>query len=122
MPRNLIHLVALPVLVQFWELFFGYYTNQVAKTLGDVVGNSMKDAQGAMYSKHLNYLLVRVQIDPQLPLVQNIKLRLDNGRIHTMECKYERVLCSCSSFYPIGHTIQQYPRTPLQILTGLQCH
>lgn len=68
-----------------------------------------------LFSSHLNFIRVKVQVDPRLPLVQNIRIRLDNGVNRTVECKYKRVFHSCASCNKIGHLVQACPSIVAQL-------
>lgn len=87
----------------------------VATDLGNVIGTVMANPDGSpTHSSELNFLRVKVQIDPRLPLVQNIRIRLDNNVVCNVECKYERVFRSCSSCHRIGHLVPTCPHTVVQ--------
>lgn len=115
MALQAMRVAALPVWVQFWGLPLEYHVQDVAKDLGNVVGTTMLSSEGAaQFSSHLNFIRVKVQIDPRIPLVQNVRIRLDNGVARTIECKYERVFRSCASCHVIGHLVNTCPSTVAQ--------
>lgn len=116
MTLHSMRIVAMPVWVQLWGLPLDYHVQDVAMDLGNVVGTTMSSDEGdILFSSQLIYLRVKVQIDPRLLLVQNIKIRLDNDVVRTVEYKYERVFRSCASCHKIGHTVKTCSSTNSQI-------
>lgn len=117
MALQAMRIIALPVWVQFWGLPLDYHLPLVGHDLGNVVGTTMTSATGAtLYSSQLHFIRVKVQVDPRLPLVQNIKIGLDNGPVRTVECKYERVFRSCANCHFIGHLASACPHSIVQIV------
>lgn len=122
LPNMALHsmrVVAIPVWVQLWGLPLDYHIPNVARDLGNVIGMTMhSDVGEVLYSSQLNFLQVKVQIEPRLPLVQNIRIRLDNEIVCTVECKFERVFRSCSSCHQIGHQVSVCPLSNAQKVEG----
>lgn len=121
MTLHSMRVVAIPVWVQLWGLPLDYHIPNVARDLGNVVGMTMVSNAGeVIYSSQLNFLRVKVHIDPRLPLVQNVRIRLDNGIVRSVECKYERVFRSCSSCHRVGHLVNACPNTTSQNAEGFE--
>lgn len=113
---------AIPIWVQLWGLPLDYHVSAVAKDLGDVIGTTMtSDTGDIMFSSQLNFLRVKVQVDPMMPLIQNIRIRMDNNVVRTIECKFERVFRSCPACHRIGHTANSCPHSNTQIVEGFVC-
>jgi len=63
-----IQLESFPLWVQYWGLPLEYHNEYVATVLGNQVGNTVTNEGGAIFSSSLNFLRVRVHINPMLPL------------------------------------------------------
>lgn len=93
-------------------------TPDLAEALGDLIGDvAIEDNEIVMNADH-HFMRVRVHIDSRKSLIQNIRLRLEDGSYSWLECKYERVFRSCSVCHVIGHAIQDCPRTVGEISRG----
>lgn len=90
----------------------------VANTLGDIVGETVFLHDHTDYSSSLNFLRVRVLINPRLPLIQRIRVNLDSGISFEVECIYEKIFRHCHFYRIIGHTQQECPRTVHQAFHG----
>ena len=97
-----------------------YHSALVAESLGDVVGDIVIVNNDVIFSSTPHYLRVRVHVDPNKSLVQNIQVRLDDDSFVLVECKYECVFRSCSYCHVIGHSAQDCPWTVGDIYRGFQ--
>lgn len=106
-------LESFPMWVQFWGLLHDHHTSLVAESLGDAVGDIAIHDNEISFSSHLHYLRVRVHIDPGKPLVQNIRVKLDDATFVWVECKYEAIFRSSfrTVFGLFGHTVADCFRT-----------
>lgn len=71
-----------------------------------------------MFSSSLNFLRVRVLIDPRLPLLRRIRIPLSNGEDAWVEVIYERIFRQCRFCRILGHTMPECPRSVDDVLSG----
>lgn len=107
-----------PLWVQFWGIPLHRQTPELAEALGDLIGDIAIEDNEVIMNADTDFLRVRVHIDPLKSLVQNVRLRLEDGSHSWAECKYERVFRSCAYCHMIGHTMQDFPITAVEIIRG----
>ncbi|KAA3460676.1 nucleolin-like [Gossypium australe] len=102
-----------PSLVPLWEAVFwvqihnipiGYYTEGMAKQMGDFIGRFV-DYDASMASKgNGQYIRIRVMIDVKQPLKRKKRVCVNQNRFIYVQFQYERLSLFCFLCGRLGHS------------------
>ncbi|XP_028120282.1 uncharacterized protein LOC114317732 [Camellia sinensis] len=91
-----------------WVRMFGLplecYTAEAGFCLGKAIGEVIQVDVDTVWPRNIRYLLLKVWICLEAPLISGFFLTFSNGSHQWIECQYERICRMCRKCGKIGHT------------------
>ena len=81
---------------------------ELVEKMGQLMGIVERVDQEDKIPRNIQFMRVKVKIDPWLLVIASFMLRLDNGARIQIQCRYERVHKLCTRCGLIGHTRGQF--------------